>query len=79
MLTQIFNRNDNCCFGEKQHDPKRDYVLDLNSLRKNLKEKLESLKCRDHYRLVIDELAPSHQISAFALDSVILPGLNGMY
>ncbi len=75
-LTQIFNRYDSCCFGEKQHDPKRDYESDLNSFEKNLNKKLESLKCRDHYRFVIDEQAPSHQISGFALGSIILPGLN---
>jgi hypothetical protein len=75
-LTQIFNRNDSCCFGEKQHDPKRDYISDLHLFEKCMDEKLIALGAKGHYRQVIDEAALHHQISSYALSNIILPGLN---
>lgn len=73
---QILNRQDNCCFGQKQHDPAKDYTSDMHLFEQTVKERLDSLGERDHYYLIIDETAPSHQISEFALKSVILPELN---
>jgi hypothetical protein len=74
---QILNRNDNCCFGQKQHDPDRNYDLDLKTFETDVKEKLKSIGAEGHYYLVIDETAPNHQISEFALNKVILKELNG--
>lgn len=73
---QILNRNDDCCFGQKQHAPERNYDRDLKTFETSVKEKLKTLDADAHYYLVIDETAPSHQISGFALTDVILKELN---
>lgn len=73
---QILNRNDDCCFGQKQHNPERDYDLDLKTFEQSVRERLILLEAKDHYYLVIDEDAPSHQISGYALENVILKELN---
>jgi hypothetical protein len=73
---QIMNRNDDCCFGEKQHDPQRNYDKDLRTFEGSVKDKLKVLQADGHFYLVIDETAPTHQISQFALNNVILKELN---
>jgi len=73
---QILNRNDDCCFGQKQHDPERNYDKDLKTFEGSIKAKLKALEAEGHYYLVIDETAPNHQISGFALTNVILEELN---
>jgi len=73
---QILNRNDDCCFGQKQHDPERDYDKDLKTFERSVKDKLKTLGAEGHYYLVIDETAPNHQISAETLNNVILKELN---
>ena len=73
---QILNRYDNCCFGQKQHDPSRDYADDMHLVEKSVIEKLVTLGEHDHYYLVIDETSPNHQISEYALKNVILPELK---
>ena len=72
---QILNRKDDCCFGQKQHDPDRNYDRDLKTFETSVKEKLKALDADGHYYLVIDETAPSHQISDFALKNMILKEL----
>ncbi len=72
---QILNRRDNCCFGQKQHDPARDYDADMHLFEQSVISRLVSLGETDHYYLVIDETSPNHQISEFALKNVILPEL----
>jgi hypothetical protein len=74
---QILNRLDNCCFGQKQHDPDRDYDNDLRTYELSVKNQLIKLGNENQYYLVIDETAPNHQISSFALHQVILPELTG--
>ena len=73
---QILNRNDDCCFGQKQHDPDRNYDKDLRTFETSVKEKLKALDADGHYYLVIDETAPNHQISEYALKNVILKELQ---
>jgi hypothetical protein len=73
---QILNRNDDCCFGQKQHDPDRSYDGDLKTFEGSVKEKLKALGADGQYYLVIDETAPCHQISEFALKNIILKELN---
>jgi hypothetical protein len=73
---QILNRQDNCCFGQKQHDPEKDYASDMHLFEQTVKDRLDSLGERDHYYLIIDETAPNHQISEYALKNVILPELK---
>lgn len=72
---QILNRSDNCCFGQKQHDPARDYETDMHIFEKSVSARLDSLGEKDHYYLIIDETSPNHQISEYALKNVILPEL----
>ena len=73
---QILNRQDNCCFGQKQHDPASDYASDMHLFEQTVRDRLDSLGERDHYYLIIDETAPNHQISGYALKNVILPELK---
>jgi polygalacturonase len=73
---QVLNRNDNCCFGQKQHDPQRSYDKDLRLFEGSVKDKLKELDSAGHYYLVIDETAPGHQISKETLNNVILKELN---
>jgi polygalacturonase len=74
---QILNRKDDCCFGQNQHDPDRNYDSDLKTFEASVKEKLKGLDADGHYYLVIDETAPCHQVSGFALNKVILKELIG--
>lgn len=74
---QILNRQDNCCFGQKQHDPSRNYETDMHLFEQSVITRLVSLGENNHYYLIIDETSPNHQISEFALKNVILPELNG--
>ncbi len=73
---QILNRKDDCCFGEKQHVPGRNYDADLKTYEADVKEKMKQLGAEDHYYLVIDETAPKHQISEYALRKIIMKELN---
>jgi len=73
---QILNRNDDCCFGQKQHDPERDYDKDLRTFEGSVKARLKDMEADGHYYLVIDETAPHHQISSFVLTNVILKELK---
>lgn len=73
---QVLNRNDNCCFGQKQHDPKRNYDDDLKTFGQTIKDRLKSIGAEDHYILLIDEVATCHEISVYALD-IILQELKG--
>ena len=73
---QILNRSDNCCFGQKQHDPARDYATDMHIFERSVITRLVSLGQNNHYYLIIDETSPNHQISEYALKNVILPELN---
>ncbi|MBI5008174.1 MAG: hypothetical protein HZB98_00635 [Bacteroidia bacterium] len=73
---QILNRRDDCCFGEKQHDPDRSYDKDLKTYETSVRDKLKILNAEGQYYLVIDESAPNHQISEETLNNVILKELN---
>ena len=35
---QILNRQDDCCFGQKQHDPARDYSSDMHLFEQTVKD-----------------------------------------
>lgn len=74
---QILNRFDNCCFGQGQHDPARDFTTDMRLYEQRVIARLDSLGEKDHYCLIIDETAPNHQISEYARKNVILPVLKG--
>jgi polygalacturonase len=73
---QVLNRKDDCCFGETQHDPGRDYLTDIRTFEKGVKDRLVRLDAEGHYVLVVDESAPNHQISSETLHKVILKELK---
>jgi hypothetical protein len=73
---QILNRYDDCCFGQAQHDKKGDYATDMNTFARAVQERLSALEQKDHYYLIVDDTAPNHQISEYALTKVILPELK---
>jgi hypothetical protein len=73
---QILNRRDNCCFGQKQHDPDRRYDDDIHAFEATVKDKLRRLGAAGHYYAVIDETAINHQISSMALNEIIIRELN---
>ncbi len=64
---QILNRRDDCCFGEAQHDARKvgESYEDANrAYERNVREAVGKL---GEFRLVIDETAPRHMISAEAV------------
>lgn len=68
----ILNRNDDCCFGQKQHDPMRNYDADIHIFEQSVKDKLSLLGAPGQYNLIIDDVAQIHQISSFALEQIIM-------
>jgi polygalacturonase len=73
---QVLNRYDDCCFGINQHDPDRSYDADVRTFEKSVKDRLKQLESGNQYYLVVDDTAPNHQISAYALNNIILKELN---
>jgi hypothetical protein len=73
---QILNRRDNCCFGQKQHDPYRSYDGDIHAFETSVRDNLKRLGAEGHYYAVIDETAANHQISSMALNDVIIKELK---
>ena len=73
---QVLNRMDDCCFGEAQHDPERDYLTDIRTFEGSVKDRLTYLGAEGQYYLEIDEAAPNHQISKETLQNVILKELK---
>jgi hypothetical protein len=73
---QVLNRNDDCCFGVRQHDPARNYDTDMRTYEQTVINRLISMGAPGHYYLVIDETAPCHQISEFTIRKIILPQLS---
>jgi pimeloyl-ACP methyl ester carboxylesterase len=70
---QILVRRDNCCFGERQHDEKaigKPYAEAMREYEQRVRNAVGS------FRLVIDEVGPSHMISHHAIEDVILPELQ---
>lgn len=75
---QILVRRDDCCFGQAQHDSEKSggpYPEILRAYEDRVRAALERLG-RGSFRLVIDEVAPSHMISHHAIEEVILPELR---
>jgi len=75
---QILNRQDDCCFGERQHDRRLTGMPFEQSVREyeGRVQKVTSAPGFGSFRVVIDDKADGHKISADALKSVILPELQ---
>ncbi len=75
---QILIRRDDCCFGQAQHQPGPDglgYPQAMFEYEQRVRAALDRVG-RGTFKLVIDEVAPSHMISHHALNDIILPELR---
>jgi hypothetical protein len=75
---QILNRRDDCCFGEAQHDRRltgKPFVASVRDYEQQVRQ-VVAAPGFGSFRVVIDEQADGHMISAHALGSVILPELR---
>lgn len=75
---QVLNRHDDCCFGEGQHDRRLTglpFEPAVREYERRVKKTLERLGSGS-FRVVIDEKADGHRISAHTLEKVILPELK---
>jgi hypothetical protein len=76
---QILNRRDDCCFGQAQHNEKTaglPYAEAMRAYEARLGPALQRIG-PGAFRLEIDETAPSHMISHFTIENLILPELRG--
>ena len=75
---QILSRRDDCCFGQAQHDEKATGLPYADALRQyeSLVRPVVGEVGGGMFRLEIDETAPSHMISHYAVEQVILPELR---
>jgi hypothetical protein len=76
--TQILNRDDDCCFGEKQHHVgPQPYLEAVNTYAQDVEARMLRIGAGGTFRLVIDETSHVHQISYWAIATQILPALTG--
>ena len=68
---QILNRHDDCCFGEKQHDPARSGLEYEPAFRVYERQVQAVVHGPEHFRLIIDDSAPRHMISAEAVQIMV--------
>ena len=74
---QILLRQDDCCFGEAQHDAKStglDYADAVREYEGRVRMALRKIG-PGSFCLEIDETAPRHTISHHAIEKIILPEL----
>jgi hypothetical protein len=71
-------RRDDCCFGEAQHNVKTSGLPYAETMRAYEAQVQAAIKQtgRGSFRLEIDETAPSHMISHYAIEKVLLPALR---
>lgn len=75
---QILVRRDDCCFGEAQHDPGlagANYERAMKEYEARVQAALKKIG-PGLFRLELDETAPSHMISHYAIEEVILRELR---
>jgi len=75
---QILVRRDDCCFGQAQHDEARGglpYAEAMRAYEQRVRAALAAIGSGE-FRLEIDDTAPSHMISHYAIERVILPELR---
>ncbi|MBL8215910.1 MAG: hypothetical protein JNK87_34630 [Bryobacterales bacterium] len=74
---QILNRRDDCCFGEAQHDARRIGASYDEAYRVYERAVQEAVGKAGEFRLVIDDEAPRHMISAAAVE-IMLREMEGV-
>ncbi len=75
---QILVRRDDCCFGAAQHDAKAaglPYADAMHEFETRVRQVLKNIG-GGSFRLAIDEQAPSHMISHWTIDEVLLRELK---
>jgi hypothetical protein len=75
---QILVRQDNCCFGVAQHDAKASGLPYPDAMREyetRVRDALQKIG-NGSFRLVIDEKAPSHMISHWTIEEVLMRELK---
>jgi hypothetical protein len=75
---QILLKRDDCCFGEAQHDAKSSGMPYADAMREYERrvQAVVNQRATGSFRLQIDETAPSHMISHYAIEEIILPELR---
>ena len=68
---QILNRQDDCCFGQKQHDAPRNGASYEDAYRHYERDVQRALADRGRFELVIDDTAPRHMISPAAVQTML--------
>jgi hypothetical protein len=78
--TQIVIRADDCCFGKAQHDAASTGMAYDDAMQEFAGRVSGALKSigPGSFRLAIDETAPSHMISHYVIERIILPELLGI-
>jgi hypothetical protein len=75
---QVVLRHDDCCFGEAQHDSTMTglgYLEAMRDFEGRVRAAMKELS-PGTFRLEIDETAPSHMISHYAIEKILLPELR---
>ena len=75
---QILVRRDDCCFGQAQHDAKasaQPYAEAMRDYESRVQAAVKETGAGS-FRLEIDEAAPSHMISHYAIERIVLPELR---
>ncbi len=75
---QILVQRDDCCFGQAQHDAKSVGMAYTDAMRNYEQRVQRALKetGQGSFRLEIDETAPSHMISHYTIEKIILRELR---
>jgi hypothetical protein len=75
---QILLKRDDCCFGEAQHDAKSSGASYADAMREYERrvQAVVNQRATGSFRLQIDETAPSHMISHYTIEKIILPELR---
>ena len=68
---QILNRKDNCCFGEAQHKGPQHRVGYEAAMRDYERKVQQALAANGAFRLEIDDTAPRHMISPYAVQLIL--------
>lgn len=75
---QVLVRRDDCCFGEAQHDANATglpYSEAMRTYEKHVQKALKEIG-EGSFRVEIDERAPSHMISHWMIEEVLIPELK---